>query len=131
MTIDRAKILLCQMYLPHFDEEEKQALTMAIEALDFKHMCDFTEEESKSYSEALDRMFKPIGVNIYNLLDDSIVNIDKKSYDKAIDDFANFLHKKAKENNGLRLSSETRSWTHASVYDYVNEFKQQLKVEKE
>jgi hypothetical protein len=34
MTIDEAKILLCQMYLPQFDEEEKQALTMAIEALE-------------------------------------------------------------------------------------------------
>ena len=36
------------------------------------------------------------------------------------------LHEKAKENNGLRLSSETRSWTHASIYDYVNEFREQL-----
>lgn len=45
----------------------------------------------------------------------------------AIDEFANFLHEKAKENNGLRLSSETRSWTHASIYDYVAEFKEQLK----
>lgn len=34
MTIDEAKVLLCQMYLPHFDEQEKQALTMAIEALE-------------------------------------------------------------------------------------------------
>lgn len=34
MTIDKAKVLLCQMYLPQFDEEEKQALTMAIEALE-------------------------------------------------------------------------------------------------
>ena len=34
MTIDEAKILLCQMYLPQFDEEEKQALTIAIQALE-------------------------------------------------------------------------------------------------
>lgn len=34
MTIDKSKVLLCQMYLPQFDEEEKQALTMAIEALE-------------------------------------------------------------------------------------------------
>ncbi len=46
--------------------------------------------------------------------------------DKAIDDFANFIHEKAKENNGLRLSSETRSWTHASIFDYVKEFKDKL-----
>ncbi len=43
--------------------------------------------------------------------------------DKAVDDFANFVHEKAKENNGLRLSSETRSWTHPSIFDYVKEFK--------
>ena len=36
MTIQRAIILLCQMYLPCFDEEEKEALTMAIEALQEK-----------------------------------------------------------------------------------------------
>ena len=41
----------------------------------------------------------------------------------AIDEFANFIHEKAKENNGLRLSSETKSWTHASIFDYVKEFK--------
>lgn len=43
--------------------------------------------------------------------------------DKAIEDFANFIHEKAKECNGLRLSGETRSWTHANIFDYVNEFK--------
>lgn len=43
---------------------------------------------------------------------------------KAIDEFANFIHEKAKENNGLRLSGETRSWTHASIFDYVNEFRE-------
>lgn len=36
MTIQRAVILLCQMYLPCFDEEEQEALTMAIEALQEK-----------------------------------------------------------------------------------------------
>lgn len=34
MTVQRAIVLLCQMYLPAFDEEEKQALTMAIGALE-------------------------------------------------------------------------------------------------
>ena len=42
---------------------------------------------------------------------------------EGVDEFAKFLHKKAKENNGLRLSSETRSWTHPSIFDYVEEFK--------
>ena len=34
MTENEAKVLLCQMYLPQFDEEEKQALNMAIQALE-------------------------------------------------------------------------------------------------
>jgi len=54
MTIDRAKILLCQMYLPQFDEEEKQALTKAIEALEkvqkYKELIGLTVEQL----EALD-----------------------------------------------------------------------------
>lgn len=33
MTCERAIILLSQMYLPHFDEEEKEALSLAIEVL--------------------------------------------------------------------------------------------------
>ena len=33
MTNQRAINLLCQMYLPTFDEEEKEAITKAIEAL--------------------------------------------------------------------------------------------------
>ena len=37
MTENEAKILLCQMYLPQFDEEEKQALSMAIQALEELH----------------------------------------------------------------------------------------------
>lgn len=34
MTENEAKVLLCQMYLPCFEEKEKQALTMAIQALE-------------------------------------------------------------------------------------------------
>lgn len=49
---------------------------------------------------------------------------DKKIRDKAIEEFCDFIHSKAKENNGLRLSSEARSWTHASIYYYLNEFKE-------
>ena len=52
--------------------------------------------------------------------------------DKAIEDFANFIHEKAKEKNGLRLSGETRSWTHANIFDYVEEFnKREESVENE
>lgn len=63
--------------------------------------------------------------------DGSLISVDEKSYNKAIEDFANFLHRKAKENHGIRLSEETRSWTHASIFDYVKEFKEeQLKKEQ-
>ena len=34
MTYDRAIWLLCQMYLPCFSEEEKEALTLAIYTLE-------------------------------------------------------------------------------------------------
>lgn len=53
---------------------------------------------------------------------------DKEIRDKAINKFCDFLHEKAKENNGLRLSSETRSWTHASIYYYRDEFREKRKT---
>jgi hypothetical protein len=34
MNKQRAITLLCQMYLPHFNDEEKEALSMGIEALE-------------------------------------------------------------------------------------------------
>lgn len=40
MTKERAVILLCQMFLPCFDEEEKEALSMAIDALQDKKETD-------------------------------------------------------------------------------------------
>lgn len=70
MMIDRAKVLLCQMYLPQFDEEEKQALTMAITAL----------EELKEYKlkEFQCHLAREEGISI--------------GYNNAIDDFAEKLH---------------------------------------
>lgn len=50
--------------------------------------------------------------------------------DYAITQFANFLHEKSKENNGLRLSSETRSWTHPCIFDYLKEFKEKQILEE-
>ena len=35
ISIDRAICLLCQMYLPEFDQEEKDAITKAVEALEY------------------------------------------------------------------------------------------------
>jgi hypothetical protein len=52
MTNNRAVSLLSQMYLPHFDDEEKEALTMAINAIqtterlreNLKYYLDANEE---------------------------------------------------------------------------------------
>lgn len=53
MTENEAKILLCQMYLPQFDEKEKQALTMAIKALEEiqQYRAIGTVEELKTMKE--------------------------------------------------------------------------------
>jgi len=50
MTIQRAVILLCQMYLPCFDEEEQEALTMAIEALQEKEKYNELGKNEVNYS---------------------------------------------------------------------------------
>lgn len=51
MTNQRAIILLSQMYLPYFDDEEKDALTKAIEALTEQEPRVLTlEEVIKHYS---------------------------------------------------------------------------------
>lgn len=70
MTIDKAKVLLCQMYLPQFDEEEKQALTMAIEAL------EELKEARKGFNENRKAGYK------HGYSD---------GYNKAIDEFAEVL----------------------------------------
>lgn len=79
--------------LDYFDEEQYEALTMAIKALE-QEPCDkyikaidhlrkyiykletqiveqepmreFTEEETKAYSKALDKMYKPTGFNVFD-----------------------------------------------------------------
>ena len=49
MTNQRAIILLSQMYIPAFDEEEKEAITKAIEALTAYEPRVMTLEEVKAY----------------------------------------------------------------------------------
>lgn len=48
MTNQRAIILLSQMYLPAFDEEEKEAITKAIEALTAQEPRVMTLEEARN-----------------------------------------------------------------------------------
>lgn len=50
MTNQRAIILLSQMYLPAFDEEEKDAITKAIEALTTMEPRVMTLEEVKQHN---------------------------------------------------------------------------------
>ena len=49
MTNQRSIILLSQIYLPAFDEEEKEALTKAIEALTEQEPSVLTLEEAHQY----------------------------------------------------------------------------------
>ena len=51
MRREEAKILLCQMYLPSFDEQEKEALTMAIADME-KQIPKKPNEEQKDCVEA-------------------------------------------------------------------------------
>lgn len=48
MTNQRAIILLSRMYLPAFDEEEKQAIDKAIEALTAQEPRMMTEQEMRN-----------------------------------------------------------------------------------
>lgn len=50
LTVERAIVLLSQMYLPQFDEEEKEALSMAIYALE-KHILKKPTYEGDGYDE--------------------------------------------------------------------------------
>jgi len=58
MTIQRAVILLCQMYLPCFDEEEQEALTMAIEALQEKEKYNELGKNEVNYSGLVEGVIK-------------------------------------------------------------------------
>lgn len=50
LTVERAIVLLSQMYLPQFDDEEKEALSMAIYALE-KQMPKKPTYEGDGYDE--------------------------------------------------------------------------------
>lgn len=87
---------------------------MVISSSDLMTILNSDSEELKHYKE--------VGtVEEFKALKEA----DVKGANRAVDEFANFLHKKAKENNGLRLSSETRSWTHPCIFDYLKEFKEE------
>ena len=46
--------------------EYQMAKTMAVKALEQESMREFTKEESKAYSKALDKIYKPTGFNVFN-----------------------------------------------------------------
>lgn len=66
MTEQRAIWLLSQMYLPHFEEEEKQAISKAIESLEIlkalKNTVDDLEDKLKIYvtmkNESEDKIYQ-------------------------------------------------------------------------
>ena len=96
-------------------------------------LIKFCDEKSKNIKlKAEPQVFIEIKQALEELktlkdIDEDLSNAEHRGYcqgsNEAVDDFAKFLHDKAKENNGLRLSSETRSWTHPSIFDYLEEFK--------
>lgn len=93
-----------------YDEEFAKAMAKAVKALHEiqQYRAIGTIEEFKDLKEA-----------------------DMKGANRAVDEFANYLHNIAKENNGLRLSSETKSWTHPCIFDYLEEFKNEQTCKEE
>jgi hypothetical protein len=53
-------------YLEQHSVSVQDACNMAIQALSQEPMREFTEEEAKAYSKALDKMYKPTGFNVFN-----------------------------------------------------------------
>lgn len=102
MTIDRAKVLLCQMYLPHFDEEESQALTIAINSL-----CELRELREENYhlkcelqsiGATIDLLEKEIRENaIYKFATTLIPRLKDAIHTKEIDSITNLINDVVKE----------------------------------
>lgn len=73
MTIGEAiEILDCYdmdyVYSKEYSHKFNEARNMVIKALEQEPMREFTEEEAKAYSKALDKMYKPTGMNVEDLL---------------------------------------------------------------
>ena len=58
------------------DKPIYKSLQMAIQALSQEPMREFTEEEAKAYSKALDKIYKPTGFNVFNEPCDAISRED-------------------------------------------------------
>ena len=102
MTIERAKILLCQMYLPHFDEDEKQALTVAINSLG--ELKELREEnyhlkcELQSIGATIDLLEKEIRENtIYKFATTLIPRLTDAIYPKDVESMTNLINDVIKE----------------------------------
>lgn len=97
MTIDEAKILLCQMYLPQFDEEEKQALTIAIQAL----------EEIQQY-RALEEKLN--GISVEQVVDGFISTVEKETQEGY-------------ERGRILTNKEADEWNELQAIGTIEEFK--------
>lgn len=107
---------------------ENEAIKELETSIDLAKMCTQNAERKKeieAYNMAIQALseiqqYRAIGtVEEFKALKDAYI----RGANRGVDKFANFLHKKAKENNGLYLSSETRSRTHPCIFNYVQEFK--------
>ena len=103
-----------QKWLERFEWDDSEETSEALATI-----CEALQEYPK---------FKAIGtIEEFKALKEA----DMRGANRAVDEFANYLHKIAKENNGLRLSSETRSWTHPCIFDYLEEFKNEQTSKEE
>ena len=103
-----------QKWLERFEWDDSEETSEALATI-----CEALQEYPK---------FKAIGtIEEFKALKEA----DMRGANRAVDEFANYLHKIAKENNGLRLSSETKSWTHPCIFDYLEEFKNEQTSKEE
>lgn len=108
MTNQRAIILLSQMYLPNFDDEEKDALTKAIEAL--------TEQEPRVLT--LDEV-KAIGTQNFNQIQD-----ENTRFIWSEEEYALNIVKPTYYDFGLEDSKEEPIYFYYIGTDFFNHFNQ-------
>ena len=80
MTNQRAIILLSQMYLPNFDDEEKDALTKAIEALTEQEPRVLTLEVVKAIGTQNFNQMRDENTRLVWVEEESALNIAKPTY---------------------------------------------------
>jgi len=130
-------------FMERFDVDENWEVMKALEEIqqyraigtveslkNLPTICDSLAESSMKAEKLIEELkeYQAIGtIEEFKALKEA----DMRGANRAVDEFANYLHKIAKENNGLRLSSETRSWTHLCIFDYLEYFKNEQTCKEE